>query len=338
MAYLTLGEVRLFAGTYAPLNWEFCSGQILPISEYTALYGVIGTSFGGDGVKTFGLPDLRGRVPIHQGQGTVVGDAGGSETVSLTEAQLPGHTHAVGAGGTASTPKPQGGFWAQNGAGNTAPYSMGQDGSVMAASAVTVAGAGAPHDNMQPFLALNYIICTSDGDATTEPFIGEVRAFAAGLPPGGGWALCNGQLLSTRTYAALMTLIGNLYGGDVKSETIATPNLLDCVAVGAGQGPNLTKRDLAATGGANSVALVGNQLAAHSHAASCTSAAGSVYGPSGAYWAKDPAGPDYEASGSDRMATGAFGFTGGNGAHENRQPFLAMNYAIAVSGLYPTRP
>ena len=90
-----IGEVRLFAGNFAPAGWEFCHGQLLPISENDALYVLIGTTYGGDGQTTFALPDLRSRVPIHQGNGFVEGETGGAEEITLTTQQIPAHSHPL---------------------------------------------------------------------------------------------------------------------------------------------------------------------------------------------------------------------------------------------------
>lgn len=334
-----IGEIRLFAGAFAPQGWEFCAGQMLQISQNMALFNQIGANFGGDGISTFALPDLRGRTPVHiGGVAPQMGNRGGSETVALTMAQLPGHTHQVNAAGTASTPKPSGGLWAENGGAATAPYRQNQAGGVMAAGAVATAGGGAAHENMQPFLALNFIIAT-EGTFTTDPtpLIAEVRPFA-GTPPLTGWVPCTGALLNLKEYTVLATLIGETYGGSLKDETFAVPNLADRLAVGAGQGPGLTNRPLASTGGVNSVALTLAQLAQHGHAAACYAGNGDSYEPSGAYWAADGGSDNYAATADDKMAAGAFGNTGGGDAHENRQPFVAQNYAIAVSGAYPHRP
>src|SRR5437868_8224143 len=89
-----IGEIRMFGGSFAPAGWAFCNGQLLPISENDALFTLIGTTYGGDGQSTFGLPDLRGRLPIHQGSGFILAETGGTEEVTLTTQQIPAHTHA----------------------------------------------------------------------------------------------------------------------------------------------------------------------------------------------------------------------------------------------------
>src|SRR5262245_51349271 len=93
MAQPYVGEIRMFAGNFAPAGWMFCSGQLLPISEFETLFNLIGTTYGGDGQSTFALPNLQSRVPIHQGSGFVIGQAAGSESVTLTTSQIPNHNH-----------------------------------------------------------------------------------------------------------------------------------------------------------------------------------------------------------------------------------------------------
>ncbi len=154
------GEIRLFAGNFAPLNWMFCDGSVLAISQNETLFNLIGTTYGGDGQTTFNLPDLRGRVPVHQGsfQGNpfIIGQIGGTESVTLTVNQIPGHSHAPQAASTGGTSdSPAGNVWANW----TGSQYSNQGGIVQMNSGVlTAAGGGQPHDNMMPFLAVSYII------------------------------------------------------------------------------------------------------------------------------------------------------------------------------------
>lgn len=154
-----IGEIRMFAGDYAPQGWAFCNGQVLSISENEALYSLLGTTFGGDGQTTFGLPDLRGRVPVHPDGTTIVqGSKGGTETVTLTENQMPQHTHEVNAVGDAGTQtSPQQAYWSNS---NLVYYSDGTTGSEvkMNPQAISVAGGGQPHNNMMPSLGISFII------------------------------------------------------------------------------------------------------------------------------------------------------------------------------------
>jgi microcystin-dependent protein len=153
-----IGSIAMFAGNFAPTGWALCNGQLLAISQNTALFSILGTTFGGDGTSNFALPDLQGRVPVHAGQGTGLslydlGESGGAETVALTEAQLPAHTHTANAGGTQTTNSPSNAIPAQNGA-----YTTGSPSGTMATDAIGATGSGGAHPNIQPFLAVNFII------------------------------------------------------------------------------------------------------------------------------------------------------------------------------------
>jgi microcystin-dependent protein len=168
-----LGEVRIFAGNFNPRGWAFCAGQLLPISQNDALYALIGTTFGGDGQVTFGLPDLRGRIPVGQGTGAglssyVVGQAAGTESVTLTINQMPSHTHQLNAS-TAKGDQPiptTTSVPATPDAGNpntTATYYVQPTpnpltASTLAPTTVGVQGGNQPHDNIMPSLCVNYII------------------------------------------------------------------------------------------------------------------------------------------------------------------------------------
>jgi microcystin-dependent protein len=157
-----LGEVMLVGFTFAPQGWAFCEGQVLSIAQNTALFSLLGTTYGGDGVSTFALPDLRGRVPVGQGQGLgltnrVLGETGGLESVALTVAQMPAHTHAAMATNHAAhLHYPGGAVLAAKEL--QAMYSSTNPDVAMSSSAIGSTGAGEPHENMQPFLVMNYII------------------------------------------------------------------------------------------------------------------------------------------------------------------------------------
>jgi microcystin-dependent protein len=151
-----VGEIRLFAGNFAPSGWEVCQGQTLAIADNEALFQLIGTTYGGDGQTTFNLPDLRSRVPVHVGSGYVLGQDGGVETVTLTASQIPAHTHAAQAtANSAASPDPGGNVWATA---SDTPYSTSTPSAAMSAEAIGSAGGGQPHDNMLPFVAVNFII------------------------------------------------------------------------------------------------------------------------------------------------------------------------------------
>ena len=142
---------------FAPVNWAFCDGSVLAISQNEALFNLIGTTYGGDGVSTFNLPDLRGRIPMHQGAGFVLGQLGGTESVTLTSQQVPQHTHAALARSTSSdSPNPAGAVW-----GATAESQYGTADTInaqMNASAIGSVGGSQPHENRPPFMVVNFII------------------------------------------------------------------------------------------------------------------------------------------------------------------------------------
>lgn len=157
MAQPYVGEIRMFAGNFAPVGWMFCEGQLLPISENETLFNLIGTTYGGDGQSTFALPDLRGRIPIHQGNGFILAETGGVEEVTLTTQQIPVHTHAMlGTTSIANDASPANNVMAQS---NTFdPYQTGDPSAAMASQAIGIVGGSQPHTNFQPYLCINFII------------------------------------------------------------------------------------------------------------------------------------------------------------------------------------
>lgn len=156
-----VGEIRMFAGNFAPVGWMFCNGQTLPISENEVLFQLIGTTYGGDGEETFNLPDLQGRLPMHMGTGPSgntyqIGERAGVETVTLTVQQIPIHNHApfaVAGNGNQSTP--QNGVWAGVA---TSIYTSNAPSTPMNATLGGATGGSQPHENLMPYLCVNFII------------------------------------------------------------------------------------------------------------------------------------------------------------------------------------
>lgn len=160
MSEAFIGEIRIFAGNFAPAGWAFCDGSIVSISEYEALFTLIGTTYGGDGINNFGLPDLRGRSAVHAGTARTgerydLGSSGGVEQVTLTPGQMPAHTHLPSTAGAATSSSPEGTRWAAQTAN---AYSDVQPNAQLAAGAVQPAGGSQPHENMPPYLVVSYII------------------------------------------------------------------------------------------------------------------------------------------------------------------------------------
>jgi microcystin-dependent protein len=160
-----VAEIRIVPFNFAPTGWAFCAGQLLPISQNTALFSLLGTTYGGDGKATFALPDLQGSAPMQPGQGQGLslrdlGEIGGTETVTLLQSEMPLHSHVLQATANAATQlDPTNAVWAASGVGRTPPplYSTTQN-ATMAPTALNVSGSSLPHNNMHPYLTLNFII------------------------------------------------------------------------------------------------------------------------------------------------------------------------------------
>jgi microcystin-dependent protein len=158
------GEIRIFAGKYAPLNWLFCEGQLLPIRQYSALFRVLATQYGGDGKINFAIPDLRGRIPLHYGNGPgltprAIGENGGASSVKLEAAQMPAHNHVPACHSAQGDADPTNAIWT-NTVGLSGAKIYGPTPEVdMNPSALGSVGGGQAHNNNQPYVALNFIIC-----------------------------------------------------------------------------------------------------------------------------------------------------------------------------------
>lgn len=232
----TLANIRLFAGNFAPGDALSANGQLRAIGQNTALFSLLGTNFGGDGITTFALPDLSSRTVVHTGSGPwQIGETRGIDLVSLTQAQLPAHTHAE-------------------------PSASGMTGST---------GANQPFTNTQPSLGLNYVIATSgvfagpDNGTGGQTFVGQMGLFAGNFAPT-GWAFADGQTLAITGNDALFTLIGTTYGGNGQ-DAFALPDLRGRTVVGTGAGAGLSPWALGQIRGAEDVTLTQAEMPAHLH-------------------------------------------------------------------------
>jgi microcystin-dependent protein len=159
MAQPYVGEIRMFAGNFAPAGWMFCEGQLLPISENETLFQLIGTTYGGDGESTFALPDLRGRLPIHQGNGFILAETGGAEEITLTVNQIPAHSHPMlGSSAQATDGSPGNKVVAEDAIVGADLYLEDTPTVNMAPTAITPVGGSQPHTNFQPYLCVDFII------------------------------------------------------------------------------------------------------------------------------------------------------------------------------------
>lgn len=318
------GEIRLFAGNVAPAGWAFCHGQEATIAATPRLFSAIGTRFGGDGRRTFRLPDLRGRVPVHRSERVAAGDSGGAEAVAITATETPAHTHGLpfAASGGISTRSPDRALRIASGGGGASTVGLGT---------MTSSGLGTTHSNIQPYLALNYIIALDDRARGT--LAGEIRIFAgAGAPA--GWARCDGQQLEVGAFGDLYAVVGTTYGGDGR-QRFHLPDLRGRVAIQAGRGSSLTTRRLGESGGNASVALREDQLPPHEHAAEIRVAAAA----SGRMLlvAAEGRGPTAATMNADanRVEPIVTGASGASDVHPNLQPYLTLTYIIACQGSLP---
>lgn len=151
-----LSEIKIVSFNFAPKGWALCNGQLLPINQNQALFSLLGTTYGGDGRTTFGLPNLQGRIPGHMGNGFTLGEVGGETAHTLNVSEIPTHIHVANANSTLATgTTPANSFWATQ---DHAAYNATTDGSKLAAGAVGNTGGNQPHENMSPYLVLNFII------------------------------------------------------------------------------------------------------------------------------------------------------------------------------------
>lgn len=336
-----LGEIRMTASGSTPTGWYLCHGQTLSISTNTALFALLGTTYGGNGTSTFALPDLRSRVAINDGQGTglssySLGDKGGAETVTLTVNQIPSHTHSVNVDllpGTTSSPI----------SALFAKYpgipSYGTNASAaMSSSVVTSTGGGQSHTNIQPYLAVNYMIATqgifpqtSGSSSTPDAYVGEIRLVAFSTIPA-GWVDCNGQLLSVVTDSTLFKVIGTIYGGDGTTD-FAVPDLRSRVPLCADSGGSYALGD---TGGEESHSLSISEMPRHTHSLEVSGSVATTSSPLGAVPARNAAADlMYGTSTGGTLGSAFLSNTGGGQSHENRQPFLAVHFIICTSGVTP---
>lgn len=327
-----LGSITMFAGKFAPKGWAFCDGQLMQIAQYPELFSILGTTYGGDGTTTFALPDLRGRAPLHRSAEMKIGSKGGEEQVKLTAAQV-SHRHDLrGTSGAASSASVKGLLPAKAAvnAYQTSPAEM-----EMSRKAVSEVGGNQPHNNMQPFICLNFIINIGGYDGNDDGIIGEVRIFAFGFAPS-DWMSCEGQIISISQETALYSILGVVFGGN-GSTNFALPDLRARVPVDDGAGIGLTNRVLGARGGESVVTLTPNHLPGHSHVVKAAGAAEADSAiPANNGFGK-AAGLYAAAENLVEFNSGAVGVTGGNSPHNNMQPSLALNYCICMRGMYPTR-
>jgi microcystin-dependent protein len=335
------GEIKLISFNFAPRRWTFCDGRSLPINQNQALFSLLGTTYGGNGQTTFALPDLRGRVPIHVGNGHGLGEKAGSTAVTVNIQQLPTHVHQVqGSALNANTTDPTGHVLAAAGNAFRTPDHL----TTLSPLGMTSVGGSQAHNNMQPYLALNYIIATGGGLFPEEnsggggdnftPFLGEIRMFGGDFAPQ-GWALCQGQTLAISENDPLYQLIGTTYGGDGQ-ETFNLPNLASRIPLGVGTGPDGTTYQLGEMAGTEEETLTVQQIPNHNHALEISRNSGNRSRSANTVLAANSSLQVYrEDTPTVSLHSSSLTSAGGSQPHTNLQPFLTINYIIATSGIFP---
>ena len=348
MSFDYVGEIRMFGGAFAPSGWVLCDGTLLSVADNPQLFTLIGTTYGGDGLDTFAVPDLRGRLPVHPANGQIIGEPGGTETVTLDSAQMPIHNHAwLASAATALEPSPEGAVPGNQTLAQI--YVEDVPGTALAATMLTEAGQSDAHDNVQPFTCVNFIISLygtlprPGGVATAEgkPYVGEIRIFPFHFAPV-GWAWCDGTLASIARNTGLYSILGTAYGGDGVT-MFALPDLRGRAPMEAGDGPGLSPRRLGDMGGTETVTLDLAQLPSHGHDVLAAAELGDLQGPGPTrslarsanatlYAVQKPLDPPLPMV---AMAPEAVLPTGASGPHNNMQPYLAFSFCIATDGEYP---
>ena len=338
----TIGNIYCTAFDFAPDNFVPCDGRLLNISKYEGLFKVIGNQYGGDGATTFAVPDLQSRAPRHVDATNPIGVRDGAETVQLTLDQIPPHTHPIQANpGAAQSSTLDGNLLAAANARGINAYAS-PAASLVGLDPLSVAETGGtgPHANIQPSIAMSYVIAwqgtLGENDPADQPYTGEVRAFPWGTTPQ-GWLPCDGRALSIPTYSALYTLIGVTFGGDGYS-SFNLPDLRGRTPIGFGQGTNLSPYILGELAGSETVSLSIAAMPAHMHTPEAVAGAPTTGDPNGNMLAADAQVFTFPTSLDSTLNASAIGNTGQGAGHKNMMPFLALNYCICYQGILPTRP
>lgn len=356
-----MGEIITFAFNFAPVGHLKCDGWLLPLSQNTALFSLLYTTYGGNGSTNFALPDFQGRISVGSGQGNMlsnrqIGETGGSNTVTLWQNEIPNHSHSIvdffmkgsNSGSSISPVNNYPAFCNYNLFSATSNCNLGISVSTQYSE---IAGGSNPHNNMMPYVVLNQCIVTQgtypprdkkysnkDGSKNYMPYVGEINQYAFDFAPS-GFMPCDGRLLLISENDALFALIGTTFGGDGEVY-FALPDLRGRTPIGSGNGHFIGEM-----GGDENVTLLSNHLPSHNHNLAIKipvyQGAGNVSNPSGAFPAFFPGtkkayGTTPDVNMADGSFTGNLSGTGGNLPHENMQPYLVTNYCIGIWGIFPS--
>jgi microcystin-dependent protein len=355
-----MGEIKLFAFDYAPQNWKFCDGTLLTINNNQHLFSLLENKYGGDGVNTFALPDMRGRVPVGVGRGNgfsknwQLGENFGEEKVTLTDGNLPSHGHGcmvVSDKGNTYTPV----FHAllSSAKGEYKIYRPLENKSEMISmysASITYTGNNVPHNNMMPTMALNYCICTNGIDPREEEeeesLIGEIKIFANDFAPH-GFKPCNGSRMDINedNNRVLFALIQYTFGGF--GNNFYLPNLQGRVVA-----HRSTELRFAKAKGSEDAEVTLSNMPSHNHymqvsskeatesviSANVVPAIGNIIGTRGQKYIIDIYCNNIKPGQASIMNPEMLSKQGKGENHENRQPYLALNYCICLDGEFPFRP
>jgi len=330
-------QLLLTAFNRVPDGWARCEGQLLSVHQHQHLFTLLGTRFGGDGVQTFALPDLRGRVPLGQGPGYQFAQSGGAASVALTPDQMPAHVHqAFATTQPANDSSPAANLLATPA--TLAPYSSAKPTEPLAPEALALAGGGLPHENRQPYLSLFWMIALRGEDprhGSGHNYIGQLLYLATEIIPPGTLA-CEGQLLPISANHNLYLYLRTTFGGD-GTRTFALPDLRGRIPVGVGNGPGLRPYALADQGGEASHALLSPECGPHAHPLQAADAEADSAKPARNLLATAPAFAA-NAKPDAPLHSATIAQNGGGTPHENRMPYVVLRPVITFVGDDPPRP
>ncbi len=341
MATPFISEIKMVAFDFPPRGWALCNGQLLPINQNQALFSLIGTFYGGDGRVNFALPDLRGRAPVHFGEGIELGEVGGAETHTLNLAEMASHTHVHGSFDQADHGPSHGERRRLEAAAGKERLQAGTGGSGAEGERRR---RGKPAAREPAAVSRDDLRDRAPGrfseqglrrsGIVSDPYIGEVRMFAGNFPPA-GWAFCDGQHLPIFQNEALFFLIGTTYGGDGQV-TFALPDLRGRLPIHYGTSASSgVTYSIGEQGGAEEITLAVQQIPAHRHPLASNAAATSG----------SPAGNAFGAPSGTNLYAEAEGVAdlegnlpaGGSQPHDNMMPYLAVSFIICLEGIFPSQ-
>lgn len=331
-----ISEIKLFAFDFAPQGWALCNGQLLSIHQNISLFTLIGTTYGGDGVSTFGLPDLRGKVLLASGRGLPSYFSGGTATHKLVISEMAAHNHtALASSNPYDINTPEMHYWASN-----IGYCDKSNAS-MSEYAIVKEGGDQSHDNMAPYLSMNYCIALTGVyptyDKEEDDYAGTIKAFCNDRRPS-NWLPCDGAEYLIASHVRLFSVIGYSYGGS--GDKFKVPDLLGRVAIGSGKGDGLSNYELSESGSSATVTLTKSQLPKHSHLTAAKLGA-TTQRADGATWGNSGRPPvNFYATDKGKgaiMNANAIQNSGEGNAHNNLMPFITMPFFISADGEAPPK-